>query len=110
MFQHVRLLLREKGLLMKHLNPLCNPWSEINFHALGCLEEIVINKSNNYCLSDEFTYLIKDIIFKILSLLPYHNDDKFYYSKVCNLVSMKFKNILHHICIYTSFRLHVYRS
>jgi len=69
---------------MKHLNPLCNPWSEINFHALGCLEEIV-NKSS-YCLSNEFIYLIKDVIFKILSLLPYHNDDKLYYSKVCNLV------------------------
>ncbi|KAG5317748.1 HEAT6 protein, partial [Pseudoatta argentina] len=82
---HVRLLLKDKGLLMKHLNPLCNPWSEINFHALGCLEEIVTNKSNDYCLSDEFTYLIKNIIFKILSLLPYHNDDKLYYSKIINL-------------------------
>ncbi|XP_018349756.1 PREDICTED: HEAT repeat-containing protein 6 isoform X2 [Trachymyrmex septentrionalis] len=82
---HVRLLLKDKGLLMKHLNPLCNPWSEINFHALGCLEEIVTNKSNNHCLSDEFTYLIKNIIFKILSLLPYHNDDKLCYSKIINL-------------------------
>lgn len=81
---HVRLLLRDKGLLMKHLNPLCNPWSEINFHALGCLEEIVINRSNSYCLAEEFTCLIKDIIFKILSLLPYDNDDKLYYSKVIN--------------------------
>ncbi|XP_011644607.1 HEAT repeat-containing protein 6 [Pogonomyrmex barbatus] len=81
---HVCLLLKDKGLLMKHLNPLCNPWSEINFHALGCLEEIITNKNNSCCLSDEFTYLIKDIIFKILSLLPYHNDDKFYYSKVIN--------------------------
>lgn len=82
---HVRLLLRDKGLLMKHLNPLYNPWSEVNFHALGCLEEIVINKNSNYCLSDEFTYLIKDIIFKILSLLPYNDDDKLYYSKIVNL-------------------------
>ncbi|XP_077264129.1 HEAT repeat-containing protein 6 isoform X3 [Temnothorax americanus] len=80
---HLRLLLRDKGLLMKHLNPLCNPWSEINFYALGCLEEIVLNNSN-YCLSDEFTCLIKDIIFNILSLLPYHNDDKLYYSKIVN--------------------------
>ncbi|KAL0109338.1 hypothetical protein PUN28_014428 [Cardiocondyla obscurior] len=81
---HVRMLLRDKGLLMKYLNPLCNPWSEINFHALGCLEEIVVNKSS-YCLSDEFTCLIKDIVFKILSLLPYHNNDKLYYSKIINL-------------------------
>lgn len=73
---------------MKHLNPLCNPWSEINFHALGCLEEIVINRSNSYCLAEEFTCLIKDIIFKILSLLPYDNDDKLYYSKVHNLFSI----------------------
>lgn len=88
---------------MKHLNPLCNPWSEVNLHALGCLEEIVVNK-NSYYLSDEFTCLIKDIIFKILSLLPYHdNDDKFYYSKVCmnTLVSMQFKNIFCYI--YASF-------
>ncbi|XP_011872958.1 PREDICTED: HEAT repeat-containing protein 6 [Vollenhovia emeryi] len=81
---HVRLLLRNKGLLIKHLNPLCNPWSEINFHALGCLEEMVVNKSSGYCLSDEFTCLIRDIIFKILSLLPYHSDDKLYYSKIIN--------------------------
>ncbi|XP_018299904.1 HEAT repeat-containing protein 6 isoform X1 [Mycetomoellerius zeteki] len=91
---HVCLLLKDKGLLMKHLNPLCNPWSEINFHALGCLEEIIINKSNNHCLSDKFTYLIKDIIFRILSLLPY-NDDKLYYSKVINLCM----HILHYMII-----------
>lgn len=107
MFQHVCLLLKDKGLLMKHLNPLCNPWSEINFHALGCLEEIIINKSNNHCLSDKFTYLIKDIIFRILSLLPY-NDDKLYYSKVCNLFFVQFKR---YICIHiSSSYLYIYRS
>lgn len=84
MFQYVRLLLRDKGLLIKYLNPSSNAWSEINFHALGCLEEIV-NKSNNNHISEEFIYLIKDIIFKNLSLLPYSNDDKLYYSKVCNI-------------------------
>lgn len=103
MFQHLHLLLRDKGLLMKHLNPLCNPWSEINFHALGCLQEIVINKSSS-CLSDEFTYLIKDIIFKILSLLPYHNDDKLYYSKVCNLFSMQFKKYVYTLSSYLFYR------
>lgn len=85
MFQYVRLFLRDKGLLMKHLNLPCNAWSEINFHALGCLEEIVVNKNNSNLISKEFIYLIKDIIFKNLSLSPYSNDDKLYYSKVCNL-------------------------
>ncbi|XP_012214911.1 HEAT repeat-containing protein 6 isoform X2 [Linepithema humile] len=82
---YVRLLLRDKGLLMKHLNPLCNPWSENNFHALGCLEEIVANKSNSDCLSEEFLNLIKDIIFNILSYLPYRHDDKLFYSKIIHV-------------------------
>lgn len=84
MFQYARLLIRDKGLLMKHLNSPCNAWSEINFYALGCLEEIV-NKNNSNHISEEFIYLIKDIIFKNLSLLPYSNDDKLYYSKVCTV-------------------------
>lgn len=86
MFQHARLLLRDKGLLMRHLDPLHGPWSEINFHALECLEEIAINQNNSNCLSDEYIFLIRDIIFKILSLLPCREDDKLYYSKVCNLI------------------------
>ncbi|XP_050445036.1 HEAT repeat-containing protein 6 isoform X2 [Cataglyphis hispanica] len=81
---YVRLLLRDKGLLMKHLNSPHNTWSEINFYALGCLEEIV-NKNNSNHISEEFIYLIKDIIFKNLSLLPYSNDDKLYYSKIIHL-------------------------
>ncbi|XP_014479426.1 PREDICTED: HEAT repeat-containing protein 6 [Dinoponera quadriceps] len=82
----VRLLLRDKGLLIRHLDPLCNPWSEINFHALECLEEIVLNKNNsNYLCTHEFLSLIKDIILKILLLLPYREDDKLYYSKVIHL-------------------------
>ncbi|XP_011690011.1 PREDICTED: HEAT repeat-containing protein 6 isoform X2 [Wasmannia auropunctata] len=81
---HVRLLLKDKDVLMKYLNPLSNPWSEINFHALGCLEEIVVNKSGCYCLSDEFICQIKDVVFKILTLLPYHKDNKLYYSKAIN--------------------------
>ncbi|XP_025264249.1 HEAT repeat-containing protein 6 [Camponotus floridanus] len=81
---YARLLLRDKGLLIKYLNSSSNAWSEINFHALGCLEEIV-NKSNSNHVSEEFIYLIKDIIFKNLSLLPYGNDDKFYYSKIIHL-------------------------
>ncbi|XP_029663154.1 HEAT repeat-containing protein 6 isoform X1 [Formica exsecta] len=81
---YARLLLRDKGLLMKHLNSPCNAWSEINFYALGCLEEIV-NKNNSNHISEEFIYLIKDIIFKNLLLLPYSNDDKLYYSKIIHL-------------------------
>lgn len=71
---------------MKHLDPLCNPWSEINFHALECLEELITNKSIENYLSCESLHLIKDIIFKIASQLPYQNDNKLYYSKVCDLI------------------------
>ncbi|XP_032683851.1 HEAT repeat-containing protein 6 [Odontomachus brunneus] len=83
--QYARLLLKDKGLLMRHLDPLYGPWSEINFHALECLEEIVVNQNDSNCLSDEFIFLIRDIIFKILSLLPCREDDKLYYSKVIHL-------------------------
>ena len=86
MFQYTRLLFKDKDLLMKHLNSACNASSEIKFHALGCIEEIVVNKNNNNHLSEEFIYLIKDTLFKSLSL-SYSNDDKLYHSKVCNLFS-----------------------
>ncbi|XP_011343049.1 HEAT repeat-containing protein 6 isoform X2 [Ooceraea biroi] len=78
----IKLLLSNKA-LMWHLNPAYNPWSEINFHALECLEELVKKGSN--CLSKECTHLIKDIIFMILSLLPYREDYRLYYSKVVHL-------------------------
>lgn len=67
---------------MRYLDPLCSPWSEINFYALECLEEIVMNKHNSSYMSDKYIFLIKDIIFKILSLLPCRENDKLYYSKV----------------------------
>lgn len=111
MFQYARLLLRDKGLLARHLNPLHSPWSEINFHALGCLEEIVISRSNGNCLSDEFVSLIKDIILKVLSNLPYQSDDKLYYGKVRNRfavcvcvkwISIESRNFLQivHLCLH----------
>lgn len=77
-------LLRNENLLKKHLNPLHSSSTEINFYALGFLEEIVINKSNKDIISNESIYLIKDIVIDFLLLLPYKDDDKFYYSKVCN--------------------------
>lgn len=81
----VKLLLRDKALLMRHLNPLYNPWSDINFHALECLEELVKKSNSNNCLTEGYTHLIKDIVLKILTLLPYREDDKVYYSKVVHL-------------------------
>jgi len=75
---------------MRYLNPLYNPWSEVNIHTLECLEELVKKNNDKNFLSKEQICLIKDTIFKILSLLPYREDDKFYYNKVGNLFSFKY--------------------
>jgi len=79
---------------MRHLNPSYNPWSEINIHTLECLEELVKKNNDKNCLSKEQICLIKDIIFKILSLLPYREDDKLYYNKVGNLFFFLIQKVL----------------
>ncbi|XP_076236061.1 HEAT repeat-containing protein 6 isoform X2 [Calliopsis andreniformis] len=79
---YAELLFRKNKLLNKFLNPRDTHWSEIQYHALGCIEGILLNKHYGTLITQEFICIIKEIILNILSSSQNLSDDKFYRAKI----------------------------
>ncbi|XP_053979487.1 HEAT repeat-containing protein 6 [Hylaeus volcanicus] len=79
---YMQLLLRNNRLLEKYLNPSNSQWSETHYHAVSCLEGILINKYNDTPIKQEFICIIRDIVLRIVSSFSYLNDNQLYCSKI----------------------------
>ncbi|XP_031835218.2 HEAT repeat-containing protein 6 isoform X1 [Nomia melanderi] len=83
--RYLQLLLENDRLLKKYLSPSKLQWSETHYHALGCLEGILINSDNRSLISQEFVSIIKNIVLNILSSYLHLNDNKLFNAKVLKL-------------------------
>ncbi|XP_076662618.1 HEAT repeat-containing protein 6 isoform X1 [Halictus rubicundus] len=82
---YLELLLGNDRFLKKYLTLSKLPWSETRYYALGCLEGIVMKKSDGNFIDQEFIFCIKNIMLNILSSSLQLNDNKLLYAKVLSL-------------------------
>lgn len=80
--QYLKLLFGNDRALKKYLSPSDTQWSENHYHAVSCLEGILLNEHNGTSVEQEFVRAIKDIVLNIVSSSLYLNNDKLYQAKV----------------------------
>ncbi|CAK9829766.1 HEAT repeat-containing protein 6 [Anthophora retusa] len=79
---YLQLLLEDDELLQKYLNPFNAQWSEIHYHAISCLEGILVRNLNGISVTKELMCMIKNIILCTVSSSLHVKDNKFYYTKI----------------------------
>lgn len=71
----MELLFEKNTLFSKFLDPCNAEWSEIRYHAVGCLEGILSNKYNRTIVTEKFVCAIREIVLNIVSSPLYLCDD-----------------------------------
>ncbi|XP_076678857.1 HEAT repeat-containing protein 6 isoform X1 [Andrena cerasifolii] len=80
--RYLKLLFGNGRVLKKYLSPSNTQWSENHYHAVSCLEGILLNEHNGTSVEQEFVHAIKDIVLNIVSSSLYLNNDKLYQAKI----------------------------
>lgn len=95
--QYVPLFFGDDRPLQKYLNPSDIQWSEVHYHAISCIEAIIIRNCNGNSIAREYIYVIKDSILSILSSYFYSSGNKFFCTKVSIIFAVSNNSVIFNI-------------